>query len=44
MPEGTYELDWINEELQTGVKDFSLVGSHDPYPHNPYLIKVAING
>jgi len=43
-PTGTYELDWINEELLTGVKDKSLVCPHDLYPHNPYPEKVKING
>ena len=43
-PTGTYELDWINEELETGVKDHPLVCPDDPYPHNPYPEKVAISG
>lgn len=43
-PTGIFELDWINEELKTGVKDRPLICPHDPYPHNPYPIKVARSG
>lgn len=43
-PTGTYELDWINEELNNGVKDKSLVCPDEPYPHDPYPQKVAIYG
>lgn len=43
-PTGTYELDGINKELTEGVQDRALVCPHDPYPHNPYPIRVAING
>lgn len=43
-PTGTYELDWINKELKEGVQDRALICSKDPYPHNPYPVKVVASG
>jgi len=43
-PTGTYELDWINLELATGVQDRMLVCPDDTYPHNPYPVKVQKDG